>query len=99
MYKHRIDNERNVKMSETPFLMAKNNRTVFSCLAQRARVRNPDKPKQHNQTLRSFTEVRLYLTSKRETQHLNLGCKTVAFYKKSQDRTGLFTRRKRGIIK
>lgn len=84
----RIDNERNVNMSETPFLMAKNNRTVFPCLAQRARVRNPDKPKQHNQTLRSFTEVKLYLTSKRETQHLNLGCKTVAFYKMSQDRTG-----------
>lgn len=44
--------------------------------------RNPDKPKQHNQTHRPFTEVRL--SSKRETQHLNLVCKTFAFYKMSQ---------------
>lgn len=90
----RIDNERNEKMCETPFLM--NNRTVFPRLDQRARVRNPDKPKQHNQTHLSFTEVRLYSTSKRETQHLNLGCKTVAFYKMSQVSTGFIYKKEEG---
>lgn len=47
--------------------------------------------KQHNQTHRSFTEVRL--SSKRGIQHLNLGCKILAFYKMSQVSTSFIYRK------
>ncbi len=74
-YKHR---------EKTPFLMTKTIELYFvsgSASMSSFERWNPDKPKQHNQTHRPFTEVRL--SSKRETQHLNLGCKTFAFYKMS----------------
>lgn len=86
-YKHR---------EQTPFLMTKNNLTVASSVSGSSSISsferwNPDKPKQHNQTHRSFTEVRL--SSERGIQHLNLGCKILAFYKMAQVSTGFIYRK------
>lgn len=88
-YKHR---------EQTPFLMTKNNRTVASSVSGSSSISsferwNPDKPKQHNQTHRSFTEVRL--SSERGIQHLNLGCKILAFYKMAQVSTGFYLQEER----
>lgn len=75
----RIENERNPVEEDVwgSFMMTENNLLFMSGFVSTSLLwgLKPRQPQQHNQTHVSFTEVRLYLTSKREMSCVYLSCK------------------------